>query len=111
MSGVPDLVSSCCVLHAVDIFNALPTTANPTDVTTDVTGFLPYLKYYGSQPLMFSFYMFGSYCSVHIDDDYIDKTKKNITASPCAYLCNAGHFKGKGPRGMELQAPSKIDRV
>jgi len=39
MSGVPDLASSCCVLHAVDILNALPTKANLTDGTTDVTGF------------------------------------------------------------------------
>jgi len=52
MSGVPDLASSYSVLHAVDILNALPTKANPTDGTTDVTGFSPYLKYYGSQPSM-----------------------------------------------------------
>jgi hypothetical protein len=96
MSGVPDLASSYCVLHAVDILNALPTKANPTDGTTDVTGFSPYLKYYGSQPSMDSFYVFGSYCSVHMDDDHVDKTNKNVTASPCVYLCNAGHFKSKG---------------
>jgi len=76
--------------------HALPTKANPTDGTTDVTGFSPYLKYYGSQPSMDSFYVFGSYCSVHMDNDHADKTKKNVTASPCIYLCNAGHFKSKG---------------
>jgi len=48
MSGVTDLASSYCVLHAVDILNYLLTKANPTDGTTDVTGFLPHLKYYGS---------------------------------------------------------------
>jgi len=96
MSGVPDLASSYCVLHVVDILNALPTKANPTDGTTDVTVFSPYLKYYGSQLSMDSFYVFGSYCSVHMDDDHVDKTNKNVTASPCVHLCNAGHFKSKG---------------
>jgi len=74
ISGVPDLASSYCVLHAVDILNALPTTANPTDGTTDANGLSPYLKYYVSQPSMSSPYVFGSYCSVHMDDDHIDKT-------------------------------------
>jgi len=96
MSGVPDLASSYCVLHAVDILNALPTKANPTDGTTVVTGFSPYLKYYGSQTSMDSFYVFGSYFSVHMNDDYVDKTNKNVTALPRVYLCNAGHFKSKG---------------
>ena len=95
MSGVPDLASSCCVLHADDILNAFPTKANPTDSTTDVTGFSPYLRYYGSQPSMDSFCVFGSYCSVHMDNDHADKTDKNVTASPCVYVCNAGHFKSK----------------
>jgi len=54
MSGVPDLASSYCVLVAVDILNALPTKAHPTDGTTGVTGFSPYLKYYGSQPWIHS---------------------------------------------------------
>ena len=74
ISGVPDLASSYCVLHAVDILNALPTTANPTDGTTDANGLSPYLKYYVSLPSMSSPYVFGSYCSVHMDDDHIDKT-------------------------------------
>jgi len=64
------------VFHAVDILNALPTKENPTDGTTDVTGFSPYLKYYGSQPSMDSFNVFGSYCSVHMDNDHADKTNK-----------------------------------
>jgi len=75
MSGVTDLASSYCVLHAVDILNDLLTKANPTDGTTDVTGFLPHLKYYGSQPSMDSFYVFGSYCSVHMDNDQQNKQK------------------------------------
>jgi len=93
ISGVPDLASSYCVLYAVDILSAVPTKANPIDGTTDVTGFSRYLKYYGSQPSMDSFYVFGSYCSVHMDNDHANKTNKNVTASPCIYLCNAGHFK------------------
>ena len=31
-----------------------------------------------------------------MDNDHADKTNKNVTASPCIYLCNAGHFKSKG---------------
>jgi len=31
-----------------------------------------------------------------MDDDHVDKTNKNVTASPCEYLCSAGHFKSKG---------------
>jgi len=96
MSGVPDLASSYCVLHADDILNAFPTKANPTDGTTDVTGFSPYLKYYGPQPSMDSFYVFGLYYSVYMDNDHADKTNQNVTASPCVYLCNAGHFKSTG---------------
>jgi len=96
MSGVPDLASSYSVLHVVGILNALPTKASPTNGTTDVTGFSPYLKCYGSQPSMDSFYVFGSYCSVHMDNDHADKTNKNVTVSPCIFLCNAGHFKRKG---------------
>jgi len=95
MSFVPDLASSYCVLHAVDILNALPTKVDSTDGTTDITGFSPYLKYYGSLPSMDSFYVFGSYCSVHMDNDHADKTNKNVTVSPCVYLCGAGHFKSK----------------
>jgi len=68
----------------------------PTEGTTDVTGFSPYLKYYGSQPSMDSFYVFGSYSSVHMDNDHADTTNRNVTASPCVYLCNAGHLKSKG---------------
>ena len=86
MSGVPDLASSYCVLHAVDILIALPTKANPTDGMTDVTGFSPYLKYYGSQPSMDSFYVFGSYCSVHMYNDNADKTNKKVTASPFLFI-------------------------
>jgi len=96
MSGVPDLSSSYCVLHAVDILNAFHTKANPTDSTTDVIRFSPYLKYYGSETSMDSFYVFGSYSSVHMDHDHADKTNKNVTSSPCIYLCNAGRFKSKG---------------
>jgi len=96
MSGVPDLASSYCMLHAVDIRIALPTKANPTDGTTDVTRFSLYLEYYDSQSSMDSFYVFGSYCSVHMDNDHADKTNKIVTSSPCIYLCNAGHFKSKG---------------
>ena len=93
MSCVPNLASSYCVLHAVDILNALPTTANPTDSTTDVTRFSPSLKYYGSQPSMSLFYVYSSYCSVHVDDDHFDKTSENVKVSPGVYLCNAGRFK------------------
>ena len=39
---------------------------------------------------MDSFYVFGSYYSVHMDNDHADKTNKNVTAAPCVYLCNAG---------------------
>ena len=85
MSFVPDLASSYCVLHAVDILKALPTKINSTDGTTDITGFSPYLKYYGSLPSMDSFYVFGSYCSVHMDNDHADKTNKNVTVSPCVF--------------------------
>ena len=44
MSSVPDLASSYCVLHEIDILIALPTKANPTNGTTDVTGHSMALK-------------------------------------------------------------------
>ena len=40
--------------------------------------------------------LLGSYYSVHIDDDRIDRKIENVTASPYLYLCCAGHYQGKG---------------
>jgi len=96
MSGVPDLASAHCALQSVDILNALPTTANPSNGATDVTGFLPHMMYYGTQPSTDDFYVFGSYCTVQMDDDHVVSTSRNATASLCVYLCSAGHFHSKG---------------
>ena len=41
---VPDLASAYCVLQAVDILNMLPSTANPADLASNVTGFSPKIR-------------------------------------------------------------------
>jgi len=95
-SGVPDLTSVYCALQSVDILNALPTTANPSNGATGVTGSSPHMMYYGTQPSMNDFYVFESYCTVHTDDDHVLSTSRNVTASSCVYQCSAGHFHSKG---------------
>ena len=92
-SGLPDSASSY-LLHAVDILNALPIKANPTDGTTDVTGTFLAVPEILRLPTVDGFIpclRFLLLCNM--DDDHVDKTNKNVTASPCVYLCNAGHFK------------------
>ena len=42
----PDLANAYCLLQAVDILNMLPSTANPADPLSNVTGFSPHLLYY-----------------------------------------------------------------
>jgi hypothetical protein len=67
----PDLANAYCLLQAVDILNMLPSTTNPTDPLSNVTGFSPYLLYYNSAPPLEQIYAFGSFCTVHLDDDHI----------------------------------------
>ena len=95
-SGLPDQASSYCVLQAVDVLNALPSTANSATLGVDVTGFSPYYSFYGSLPDIDKFYAFGSYTTVHLDDDHKNSNDRNITAAASVYLCNAHHFHSKG---------------
>jgi hypothetical protein len=55
---VPDLASAYCVLHAVDILNMLPSTANPPDPASNVTEFSPHLIFYNSAPPLEQLYAF-----------------------------------------------------
>jgi hypothetical protein len=108
-SGLPSHGTAYCVLQAVDICNALPTTANPADPddpTTDVTGYSPYYTYYGSTPSIDNYHPFGSFVTVHLDDDHRDPDAPNIKAAPCVYLCNASHFHSKGHVVWQYQANS-----
>jgi len=43
-----------------------------------------------------------------MDDDHADKTNKNVTASPCIYLCNAGHFECKGHAVWDYKRRRKL---
>jgi hypothetical protein len=95
-SGLPDQAASYCVLQAVDILNALPSTANSATDGIDVTGFAPYYAYYGSLPDIDDFYSFGAYTSVHLDPDHTRADDRHNTAATCVYLCKAHHFQSKG---------------
>jgi hypothetical protein len=44
-----DLTNAYCLLQAVDILNMLPSTANPANPLSNVTGFSPYLLYYNQR--------------------------------------------------------------
>jgi hypothetical protein len=90
----PDLTNAYCILQAVDILNMLPSTANPADPLSNVTGFSPHLLYYNS-PLV-QLYAFGSFCTVHLDDDHIDSSHPNVRAASCIYLCRAHHCHRQG---------------
>jgi hypothetical protein len=43
-----------------------------------------------------NFHAFGSYTTVHLDNDHKNFADHNVTAVACVYLCNAHHFKSKG---------------
>jgi hypothetical protein len=90
-ADAPDLASAYCVLQAVDILNMLPSTANPADPASTVTGFSPYLLYFNSAPVLEQLYAFGSFCTVHLDADHIDPLRPNVRAASCIYLCRAHH--------------------
>ena len=93
---VPDLASAYCLLQAVDILNMLPSTANPADPASNVTGFSPYLLYYNSAPPLEQIYAFGSFCTVHLDADHLDPLRPNVRAASCIYLCRAHHCHSQG---------------
>jgi hypothetical protein len=93
---VPGLASAYCVLQAVDILNVLPSTANPADPASNVTGFSPYLLYYDSAPPLEQLYAFGSFCTVHLDADHIGPLRPDARAASCIYLCRAHHCNSQG---------------
>ena len=112
-SGLPHHGTAYCLLQAVDICNALPTTANPAefdDPTTDVTGYSPYYTYYGSIPSIDNYHVFGSFVTVHLDEDHRDPDAPNVKAAPCVYLCNASHFQSKGHVVWQYQSNSSKGR-
>ena len=116
----PDLANAYCILQAVDILNMLPSTANPADPLSNVTGFSPHLLYYNSAPPLQQLYAFGSFCTVHLDDDHLDSSRPNVRAASCVYLCRAHHCHNHGHivweyfangKGHKLIAPGLKSRV
>jgi hypothetical protein len=103
----PDLANAYCLLQAVDILNMLPSTANPADSLSNVTGFSPYLLYYNSAPPLEQIYAFGSFCTVHLDDDHIDSSRPNVRAATCIYLCRAHHCHSQGHIVWEYRSNGK----
>lgn len=106
-SQAPELANAYCVLQAVDILNMLPTTANPSDPASNVTGFSPHLLYYNSAPPLEQLYAFGSFCTVHLDDDHIDITRPHVRAASCIYLCRAHHSHSQGHIVWEYDTKGK----
>ena len=104
-SDAPDLASVYGLLQAVDILNVLPTTANAIASTS---GFSPHFLYYGSAPPLVEYYPFGSYCTVHLDDDHIDPL---VRAAQCIYLYRAHHLLSKGHVLWEYRASGKGRRL
>ena len=103
-SDAPDLASVYGLLQAVDILNVLPTTANDAASTN---GFSPHSLYYGSAPSLDECYPFGSFCTVHLDDDHIDPSRPLVRAAQCIYLCRAHHLQSKGHVLWEYRASGK----
>jgi len=103
----PDLANAYCVLQAVDILNMLPTTANPADPASNVTGFSPHLLYYNSAPPLEQLYAFGSFCTVHLDDDHVDGSRPHVRAASCIYLCRAHHLHSQGHVVWEYDTKGK----
>ena len=106
-SQAPELANAYCILQAVDILNMLPTTANPSDPASNVTGFSPHLLYYNSAPPLEQLYAFGSFCTVHLDDDHIDSTRPHVRAASCIYLCRAHHSHSQGHIVWEYDTKGK----
>jgi hypothetical protein len=103
----PDLANTYCLLQSVDILNMLPSTANPPDPLSNVTGFSPYLLYYNSAPPLEQIYAFGSFCTVHLDDDHIDSSRPIVRAASCIYLCRTHHYHSQGHIVWEYHANGK----
>ena len=103
----PELANAYCVLQAVDILNTLPTTANPADPASNVTGFSPHLLYYNSAPPLDQLYAFGSFCTVHLDDDHVDASRPHVRAASCIYLCRAHHAHSQGHIVWEYDTQGK----
>jgi hypothetical protein len=103
----PDLANAYCLLQAVDILNMLPSIANPADSLSNVTGFSPYLLYYNSAPPLEQIYAFGSFCTVHLDDDHIDSSRPNVRAASCIYHCRAHHCHSQGHIVWEYRSNGK----
>jgi hypothetical protein len=103
----PDLANAYCLLQAVDILNMLPSTANPEDSLSNVTGFSPYLLYYNSAPPLEQIYAFGSFCTVHLDGDHIDSSRPNVRAATCIYLYRTHHCHSQGHIVWEYRSNGK----
>lgn len=103
----PDLANAYCILHAVDILNMLPTTANPADPASNLTGFSSHLLYYNSAPPLEQIYAFGSFCTVHLDEDHIQHELPNVRAASCVYLCRAHHYQSQGHMVWQYDASGK----
>jgi transposase InsO family protein len=103
----PDLANAYCIVQAVDILNMLPSTANPADPLSNVTRFSPHLLYYNTAPPLEQLYAFGSFCTVHLDDDHIDSSRPNVRAASCIYLRRAHHCHSQGHIVWEYRANGK----
>ena len=92
-SDMPHAAGMYALYQAADILNALPTTTNAGG--SDSCGLPPDYVYDKSEFVPAHWFAFGSYCTVHLDSEHLDKDKR-VTAAECVYLCQAHHRGASG---------------
>ena len=110
-SGMPEVTNMFTLYQTADVLNDLPTSAN--EGKQDCTGLSPNFVYRSQEPDIKNWFAFGSFCTVHLDDDHTDPNKR-VTAVSCVYLCKArhlgssGHVLGDYVHRRRLMVPSLI---
>ena len=93
-SNAPTAAAEYAMYHAVDIMNALPTSAN---ITLDASAGLSPNEVEGMPDTdLTSFHAFGSQCFVHLDSEHRISSEPNVQAAACIYLCRAHHLGAPG---------------
>ena len=93
-SNMPQPAAVYAMYHAVDILNALPTSAN---ITLDNCAGLSPNEVEGATSIdIDSYYAFGSQCFVHLDREHRITSAPHVQAATCVYMCKAHHLGAPG---------------
>jgi transposase InsO family protein len=100
ISALPPAAAVYAMYQAQDILNDLPTKAhnglNGCPTSTDGLGLSPRFVAFQADLDVDHWFAFGSYCSVHLDDDHKVPGDNLRSAARCVYLSKAHHEGASG---------------